>query len=319
MVGRRCRFIVLNWLRLEFQRPPDESSHFAMLCDAEPGKFRQMSGGWCAAPSAICAQYWEAAWMALGKRLLVEGVGTAWVVFVGCGSIVLNTGAVQQGYGVLEVSLAFGLALATASYAFGAHLRRALQSGCHDWLHGRAPFPGSGSAALHCRSDSRGHRGRSAARLRGERPPRLRTDRERIRGERFWRPFSSRLSTSFCAGRRACIVVRFRPGKSDDGRPAKLAADRTAGRRRVSDDRVHGVDSGYQRFDQSRPLYRPGVVRRRLGTRPALAVLGCAVAGRRRGRCAVFTFLRQVRPACRVARRRAAAKPRERRLASLSW
>ncbi|MCX4141143.1 aquaporin Z [Paraburkholderia sp. SEWSISQ10-3 4] len=57
----------------------------------------------------------------LGKRLWVEGVGTAWVVFIGCGSIVLNTGAVQQGYGVLEVSLAFGLALVTASYAFGAY------------------------------------------------------------------------------------------------------------------------------------------------------------------------------------------------------
>jgi aquaporin Z len=58
--------------------------------------------------------------VALGKRLLVEGVGTAWVVFIGCGSVVLNPVAVQQGYGMLEVSLAFGLALVTASYAIGA-------------------------------------------------------------------------------------------------------------------------------------------------------------------------------------------------------
>ena len=69
----------------------------------------------------------------LGKRLLVEGVGTAWLVFIGCGSIVLNTGAVQQGYGVLEVSLAFGLALATASYWFGetsgAHFNPAVTVG----------------------------------------------------------------------------------------------------------------------------------------------------------------------------------------------
>ncbi|MFM0738447.1 aquaporin Z [Paraburkholderia xenovorans] len=57
--------------------------------------------------------------VALGKRLLAEGVGTGWVVFVGCGSIVLNTSVAQQGYGVLEVSIAFGLALATASYVFG--------------------------------------------------------------------------------------------------------------------------------------------------------------------------------------------------------
>ena len=69
----------------------------------------------------------------LGKRLLVEGVGTAWLVFIGCGSIVLNTGAVQQGYGVLEVSLAFGVALATAGYWFretsGAHFNPAVTVG----------------------------------------------------------------------------------------------------------------------------------------------------------------------------------------------
>ena len=63
--------------------------------------------------------------ISLGRRLVVEGVGTAWLVFVGCGSIVLNGAASQPGYGVLEVALAFGLALATATYALerlsGAH------------------------------------------------------------------------------------------------------------------------------------------------------------------------------------------------------
>lgn len=71
--------------------------------------------------------------VALGKRLLVEGVGTAWLVFVGCGSIVLTTSAVQQGYGVLEESLAFGLALATACYSLGtssgAHFNPAVTVG----------------------------------------------------------------------------------------------------------------------------------------------------------------------------------------------
>ncbi|WP_341315835.1 aquaporin Z [Paraburkholderia sp. IMGN_8] len=71
--------------------------------------------------------------VALGKGLLVEGAGTAWLVFVGCGSIVLNSGAVQQGYGVLDVSLAFGLALATANYMFGgisgAHFNPAVTVG----------------------------------------------------------------------------------------------------------------------------------------------------------------------------------------------
>ncbi len=58
--------------------------------------------------------------VALGKRLLVESAGTAWLVFVGCGSIVLNVGAIQQAGGVLEAALAFGLALATASYCMGS-------------------------------------------------------------------------------------------------------------------------------------------------------------------------------------------------------
>jgi aquaporin Z len=57
--------------------------------------------------------------VALGKRLAVEGAGTAWLVFIGCGSIVMNAGGSQQGCGVMEISLAFGLALATASYALG--------------------------------------------------------------------------------------------------------------------------------------------------------------------------------------------------------
>jgi aquaporin Z len=63
--------------------------------------------------------------MTLGKRLVVEGAGTAWLVFVGCGSFVLNTAVPQPGYGVLQVALAFGLALTIATYAgerlSGAH------------------------------------------------------------------------------------------------------------------------------------------------------------------------------------------------------
>jgi aquaporin Z len=69
----------------------------------------------------------------LGKRLVVEGAGTAWLVFVGCGSAVLNAGAVQQGWGVLEVPFAFGLALTTAIAVLGrfsgAHFNPAVTVG----------------------------------------------------------------------------------------------------------------------------------------------------------------------------------------------
>jgi aquaporin Z len=69
----------------------------------------------------------------LSKRLLAEGVGTAWLVFIGCGSSVLNTRAVLQGHGGMEVSVAFGLAFVTASYAAGkssgAHFNPAVTVG----------------------------------------------------------------------------------------------------------------------------------------------------------------------------------------------
>lgn len=71
--------------------------------------------------------------VALGKRLWGEGVGTAWIVFIGCGSFVLDTRTYLQGYGGLEMSLPFGLAFITASYAFGkisgAHFNPAVTVG----------------------------------------------------------------------------------------------------------------------------------------------------------------------------------------------
>jgi aquaporin Z len=67
----------------------------------------------------------------LGKRLVVEGAGTAWLVFVGCGTAVLNSGA--PGSSVLAVPIAFGLALATATYVLGrfsgAHFNPAVTVG----------------------------------------------------------------------------------------------------------------------------------------------------------------------------------------------
>lgn len=66
-------------------------------------------------------------------RLAVEGAGTAWLVFAGCASVALNAGVPGQGWSVFETAVAFGLALAAASFAAGrvvsAHFNPAVTIG----------------------------------------------------------------------------------------------------------------------------------------------------------------------------------------------
>jgi aquaporin Z len=60
----------------------------------------------------------------LGARLGAEFLGTFWLVFGGCGSAVLaavylTEDGLQLGIGLVGVSLAFGLSVLTAAFAFG--------------------------------------------------------------------------------------------------------------------------------------------------------------------------------------------------------
>src|ERR1051325_5944560 len=61
----------------------------------------------------------------LGKRCAAEVLGTAWLLFGGCGSAVLAAAFPNVGIGLLGVSLAFGLTVLTMAYAIGPI------SGCH--------------------------------------------------------------------------------------------------------------------------------------------------------------------------------------------
>ena len=61
----------------------------------------------------------------MGKKLSAEFLGTAWLVFGGCGSAVLAAAFPQLGIGFVGVALAFGLTVLTMAYTFG-HV-----SGCH--------------------------------------------------------------------------------------------------------------------------------------------------------------------------------------------
>lgn len=63
--------------------------------------------------------------MNLSKKLLVEFIGTFWLVFAGCGSAVLAAGYPELGIGFVGVSFAFGLTVLTMAYSIG-HI-----SGCH--------------------------------------------------------------------------------------------------------------------------------------------------------------------------------------------
>jgi aquaporin Z len=63
--------------------------------------------------------------MNMSKRLVAEFIGTAWLVFGGCGSAVLAAAYPELGIGFAGVSLAFGLTVLTMAYAIG-HV-----SGCH--------------------------------------------------------------------------------------------------------------------------------------------------------------------------------------------
>ena len=68
----------------------------------------------------------------LVKRMTAEFLGTAWLIFGGCGSAVLaakfltpDNANVNLGIGFVGVALAFGLTVLTMAYAIG-HI-----SGCH--------------------------------------------------------------------------------------------------------------------------------------------------------------------------------------------
>lgn len=53
------------------------------------------------------------------KKLLAEFIGTMWLVLGGCGAAVLAAGIPDIGFGLVGVSLAFGITVLTGAYAFG--------------------------------------------------------------------------------------------------------------------------------------------------------------------------------------------------------
>jgi aquaporin Z len=67
------------------------------------------------------------------KRTTAEAIGTFWLVFGGCGSVIIAAKFPDTGIGFLGVAFAFGLTLLTMAYAIGpisgAHLNPAVSVG----------------------------------------------------------------------------------------------------------------------------------------------------------------------------------------------
>jgi len=86
--------------------------------------------------------------MKLGRRLAVECVGSAWLVFAGCAGAAINANLSVQGGGGVEMAAAFGLALGLAVFVTpccaSAHFNPAVTVG--HVVAGRFPVRG---VALH--------------------------------------------------------------------------------------------------------------------------------------------------------------------------
>jgi aquaporin Z len=77
----------------------------------------------------------------VARRMTAEFLGTFWLVFGGCGSVVLAAAFPRLGIGFAGVALAFGLTVLTMVYAIGpisgAHLNPAVSIGL--WIAKRFP------------------------------------------------------------------------------------------------------------------------------------------------------------------------------------
>ena len=216
----------------------------------------------------------------LPRRLLAEFLGTFWLVFGGCGSAVISAGFPQLGIGFLGVALAFGLTVLTGAYAFGpvsgGHFNPAVTlgvatAGRFSWKD-VGPFwvvqlLGATFAAFVLLKIAQGNIDFSlangfAANGYDEHSPN-------------WLHMAVWPS---CGNRADGLFPACHSGNDRRSRAGRLRANR---HRIGADADPSGRHPHHQRFGEPCALDEPGALRRRLGPRTTLAVLGRAARRRR--------------------------------------
>ena len=182
----------------------------------------------------------------------------------------------------LGVALAFGLTVLTMAYAIGPHLRLPPQSGGVGRPRGREALPGLGAGALRRRPGARARSrgagvlyliasGKAGLRPRGRASPPTATASTRPAATRCMAALVSEVVMTFMF----LIVIL---GATDKRAPAGFARHRDRPRPDADPSDQHPGD---QHLGEPGAQHRPRALRRRLGARAAVALLGRA--DRRRG------------------------------------
>ena len=210
----------------------------------------------------------------MSEKLAAEFLGTFWLVLGGCGSAVLAANFPGGGIGLAGVALAFGFTVLTGVYALGpisgGHFNPAVSFGLS-----AGTLPGLSTSAL-CDCASRGgHTRRRCAIPYRQRQAGLQPA-GRLRFEWLWRSLARQVqlcSVSDHRSRHDIHVPDRDPWSHAQARASRL---RRHSHRALPHAYPPHKHSGHEHFGEPGAKHWTGSLRRRMGARSTLALLGGA-------------------------------------------